>query len=77
MSERRWTTRELRRAQRQGAVIRAWGRDEVRWDPRGPGDREPWESYDVRFSARECHPENPDGSPWTGSQDNDQGSEER
>ena len=76
MSERRWTTRELRQAQQQGAVIRAWSKESVRWDPREPGDRQPWESYDVRYSARECRPENPDGSPWTGPQNDDHGSEE-
>lgn len=72
-----WTVRELLRASRQGAVIRGWGRDEVRYDPRMPRDPQPWENVgDVRLSTRECHPENPDGSPWTGPQDNDHGSEE-
>lgn len=65
--DRRWTARELRQANRQGAVLRAWTGDEVRWDPRRPRDPQPWEGY-VRYSSRECHPENPDGSPWTGPQ---------
>lgn len=72
-----WTARDLLRAQRQGAVIRSWGKDSVRYDPRRPRDPEPWEGMsDVRFSTRECHPENPDGSPWTGSQNDDHGNEE-
>lgn len=76
-TDRRWTTQELHRAARQGAVIRGWGDDEVRWDPRRPRDPQPWEgASDVRYSTRECHPEHPGGNPWTGPQNDDHGSEE-
>lgn len=66
MDEQRWTARGLQQANRQGAVLRAWSRTEVRWDPRGPRDPQPWEGADdIRYASRECHPENPDGTPWT------------
>ena len=67
MSDRRWTTQELRQANKQGATIRAWSGTSVRWDPRRPRDPQPWEGVDdVRYAARECRPENPDGTPWQG-----------
>lgn len=67
-----WTTRDLLKAKREGAVIRVWKADEehadrqVTYDPEKPGDRTPWRLVrgEARFSAAECRPTSLHGGPW-------------
>lgn len=66
------TTRELLKAQAEGAVIRVWPVDEehagqqVTHDPEGPGDRTPWRLArgEARFPAAECRATGLHGGPW-------------
>lgn len=61
-----WTTRQLIRAQREGAVIRA-GTIEVTFRPRRGRDRTPWVSPSGawRYRANECRPESASGGLWS------------
>jgi hypothetical protein len=61
---------DLRRAQRQGAVIRVAagehrGRTAV-WSPRLRGDRQPWKvkGTNHRVDAASCRAEGARGGPW-------------
>lgn len=67
-----WTTRDLRRAQNAGAVIRVFSPEDehhgkqVSYDPERPGDRTPWRLVrgETRFPAAECRAEGLHGGPW-------------
>lgn len=61
-----YSTADLRREQRKGAVVVARG-EALTYMPRGKGDREPWraEHSGSRYRASECqlkHPTN--GGGW-------------
>lgn len=65
MTSTGWTTKELRKALRDGATIRA-GATEVQFKPRTEQDRTPWRATGqrTRYRPGECHPEGPGGGPW-------------
>jgi len=69
-------TRELRRAQEQGAKIVCsmvpFEGTEVTYSPRAKGDPQPWvpeqnghmPDVEYRYSGRECHAVGQNGGPW-------------
>lgn len=67
MTSTGWTTKQLRKAKRDGAVILA-GPTEVDFKPRREGDPTPWRvsaaGQRTRYRPGQCHPEGPNGGPW-------------